>query len=119
MPHQLTNKSTTWRTCIFPLVTYSCELWTISQLQRKKNMACELICNRNLLRTPWIMKKKNTVTLQDVKIKENWLINSIISSHPVTFIVGVKLGALGLTNPTQGINMHDARKPLNGFELFC
>ena len=38
---------------IFPVVTHSCESWTIKKAEHQRTDACELWCWSRLLRVPW------------------------------------------------------------------
>ena len=38
---------------VFPVVTYSCESWTVKKAERQRIDAFELWCWRSLLRIPW------------------------------------------------------------------
>ena len=66
------------RTCIFPVATYGCESWTITQKTRTKIQSFETKCYRKILRIPWTEKRKNTDVLKELNVKENWLINNIL-----------------------------------------
>src|ERR1700729_1708372 len=54
------------RSCIFPVATYGCESWTITQKIRKKIGSFETKCYRRILRIPWTAKKKNIDILKDM-----------------------------------------------------
>ena len=66
------------RSCIFPVATYGCESWTITQKIRKKIESFETKCYRRILRIPWTAKKKNIEILKVLNIAECWLINNIL-----------------------------------------
>ena len=38
---------------VFPVVTYSCESWTIKKIEHQRMDALELWCWRRLLKVPW------------------------------------------------------------------
>src|SRR5574340_1423901 len=44
---------------VFPVVTYSCESWTVKKAERQKIDAFELWCWRRLLRVPWTARRSN------------------------------------------------------------
>ena len=78
-----TNKNTKirfLRALIFPITTYGCESWTISinKTSERKINAFELKCYRTILRVPWTEKRTNHSILQELNIKEGWLLSTII-----------------------------------------
>lgn len=85
---QNTNEATKikiLRTCIFPVATYGCETWTITQTIRNRIEAFETKCYRRILRIPWTMKIKNADILKQLNIKEGWLVNNILSRKMTYF----------------------------------
>ena len=42
---------------IFPVVTDTCESWTVKKAERQRIDAFELWCWRRLLRVPWIARR--------------------------------------------------------------
>ena len=42
---------------VFPVVTYSCESWTVKKAERQRIDAFELWCWRSLLRTLWTARR--------------------------------------------------------------
>ena len=44
---------------VFPVVTYSCESWTIKKVECGRIDAFELWCWRRLLSVPWTAKRSN------------------------------------------------------------
>ena len=68
------------RALIFPITTYGCESWTISinKTSERKINAFELKCYRTILRVPWTEKRTNNSILQELNIKEGWLLSTII-----------------------------------------
>ena len=66
------------RALIFPIATYGCESWTINKTSERKINAFELKCYRTILRVPWTEKRTNNSILQELNIKEGWLLSTII-----------------------------------------
>ena len=66
------------RALIFPIATYGCESWTINKTSERKINAFELKCYRTILRVPWTEKRTNNSILQELNIKEEWLLSTII-----------------------------------------
>ena len=52
---------------VFPVVTYSCESWTIKKADGQRTDAFELWCWRRLLRVPWTSKRSNQSILWEIK----------------------------------------------------
>ena len=52
--------------CVFPVVMYGCESWTIKKAERRRIDAFELRCWRRLLRGPWIAKRSNQSILKEI-----------------------------------------------------
>jgi hypothetical protein len=61
------------------VATFGCESWTITKTIKKKIESFETKCYRNVLEIPLTMKMKNVDILKDLNIRENYLINNIIS----------------------------------------
>ena len=51
---------------IFPVVTYSCESWTIKKAESQRIDAFELWCWRRLLRVPWTTRISNQSILREI-----------------------------------------------------
>ena len=51
---------------VFPVVTYSCESWTIKEAGRQRIDAFELWCWRRLLKVPWRAKRSNQSILREI-----------------------------------------------------
>ena len=66
------------RALIFPITTYGCESWTINKTSERKINAFELKCYRTILRVPWTEKRTNNSILQELNIKEERLLSTII-----------------------------------------
>ena len=54
---------------VFPVVTYSCESWTVKKAECQKTDACELWCWRRLLRVSWTKKIKSA----NLKGNQHWI----------------------------------------------
>ena len=50
----------------FPVVMYSCEIWTIKKAEHQRTEAFELWCCRRLLRFPWTARKSNQSILKEI-----------------------------------------------------
>ena len=44
---------------VFPVVTYSCESWTVKKAERRRTDAFKLWCWRRLLRVSWTARRSN------------------------------------------------------------
>ena len=51
---------------IFPVVTYTCESWTVKKAERQRIDAFELWCWRRLLRVPWTARTSNQSILREI-----------------------------------------------------
>ena len=51
---------------IFPVVTYSCESWTIKKAELQRIDAFELQCWRRLLKVPWMARRSNQSILKEI-----------------------------------------------------
>ena len=51
---------------VFPVVMYGCESWTIKKAERQRIDACELWCQRRLLRVPWTARRANQSILKEI-----------------------------------------------------
>ena len=49
---------------VFPVVTYSCESWTVKKAECQKTDAFELWCWRRLLRVSWTKKEIKSANLK-------------------------------------------------------
>ena len=54
---------------VFPLVTYSCESWTIKKAECQRIDAFELWRWRRLLRVPWTVRRSNLSILKEINPK--------------------------------------------------
>ena len=50
---------------VFPVVTYSCETWTIKKEERQRIDAFKLWCWRRQLKVPWTVKRSNQSILRE------------------------------------------------------
>ena len=48
---------------VFPVVTYSCESWTVKRAEHQRMDAFKLWCWRRLLRAPWTPRRSNQSVL--------------------------------------------------------
>ena len=51
---------------IFPVVTHSCESWTIKKAEHQRTDTCELWCWSRLLRVPWTARRSNLSILREI-----------------------------------------------------
>ena len=51
---------------VFPVVTYSCESWTIKKAELQRIDAFELQCWRRLLKVPWMARRSNQSILKEI-----------------------------------------------------
>ena len=51
---------------VFPVVTYSCESWTVKKTERQRIDAFKLWCQRRLLRVPWTARRLNQSILKEI-----------------------------------------------------
>ena len=56
----------TVKAIIFPVVTHSCESWTIKKAEHQRTDACELWCWSRLLRVPWTARRSNLSILREI-----------------------------------------------------
>ena len=57
---------------VFPVVTYSCETWTIKKEERQRIDAFKLWCWRRLLRVPWTAMRSNQSILREINLNTWW-----------------------------------------------
>ena len=57
---------------VFPVVTYTCESWTIKKAEHQKINAFELGCWRRLLRVPWTARRSNQSILMKISPEYSW-----------------------------------------------
>ena len=48
-------------TTVFPVVTYSCESWTVKKVEHQRIDAFELWCWRRHLRIPWTARSNQSI----------------------------------------------------------
>ena len=51
---------------VFPVVTYSCESWTIKKADGQRIDAFKMWCWRRLLRVPWTARRSNQSILKEI-----------------------------------------------------
>ena len=51
---------------VFPVVTYSCESWTVKKAERQRIDAFELWCWKRLLKVPWTARRSNQSILREI-----------------------------------------------------
>ena len=54
------------RAIVFPVVTYSCDSWTIKKAERQRIDAFELWCWRRLLKVPWSARRSSQSILREI-----------------------------------------------------
>ena len=54
------------KTMVFPVVMYSCEIWTIKKTEHLRIDAFELWCWRRFLRVPWTARRSNQSILKEI-----------------------------------------------------
>ena len=57
---------------VFPVVMYTCEIWTIKKAQCQKIDAFELLCWRRLLSIPWTARKSNQPIQRKSTLNIHW-----------------------------------------------
>ena len=62
----LLTKVCTVKAMVFPVVTYSCENWTIKKAECQRIDAFQLWCWRRLLKVPWIARRSNQSILREI-----------------------------------------------------
>ena len=60
------NKGPSSQGCVFPVVVYGCESWTIKQAECRRIDAFELWCWRRLLRVPWTARRSKHSILKEI-----------------------------------------------------
>ena len=54
---------------VFPVLTYSCETWTIKKGEHQRIDAFKLWCWRRLLKVPWTARRSNQSILREINPK--------------------------------------------------
>ena len=62
----LATKVHTVKAVVFPMVTYSCESWTVKQAEHQRVDAFKLWYWRRLLRMPWTARRSNQSVLREI-----------------------------------------------------
>ena len=64
--HHFGNKGPHSQSCIFPVVMYGCESWSVKKAEHGTIDASELWCWRRLLRVPWTARRSNQSNLKEI-----------------------------------------------------
>ena len=64
--HHFANKGPHSQSCIFPIVMYGCESWSVKKAEHGTIDASELWCWRRLLRVPWTARRSNQSNLKEI-----------------------------------------------------
>ena len=64
--HHFGNKGPHSQSCIFPVVMYGCESWSVKKAEHGRIDASELWCWRRLLRVPWTIRRSNQSILKEI-----------------------------------------------------
>ena len=59
--HYFADKGPYSQSCVFPVVVYRCESWTIKKGECQRTDAIELRCWRRLLRVPWTARSNQSI----------------------------------------------------------
>ena len=62
----LTTKVPIVKAMVFPVVTYSCESWTVKNTEHQRIDALELWCWRRLLKVLWTVTRSNQSILREI-----------------------------------------------------
>ena len=62
----LTTKVPIVKAMVFPVVTYSCESWTVKDAEHQRIDAFELWCWRRLLKVHWTVRRSNHSILREI-----------------------------------------------------
>ena len=54
---------------VFPVVTYSCESWTVKKAKHQRTDAFKLWCWRRLLKVLWTAKRSNQSILKEINLE--------------------------------------------------
>ena len=57
---------------IFPVLTYSCESWTVKKAECQRIDAFKLWCWRRLLKVPWTTQRSNQSILREINPDIHW-----------------------------------------------
>ena len=64
--HHFANKGPYSQSCIFPIVMYGCESWSVKKAEHQRIDTFELWCWRRLLRVPWTARRSNQWILKEI-----------------------------------------------------
>ena len=62
----LSTKVHILKAMVFPVVTYSCESWTIKKAERQRIDAFKPWCWSRLMRVPWTARRSNQSILREI-----------------------------------------------------
>ena len=68
----LLTKACLVKVMVFPVITYSYEIWTIKKAECQRIDAFELWCWRRLLRVPWTARRSNQSILKEINPEYSW-----------------------------------------------
>jgi len=54
---------------VFPVVTYSCESWTVKKAEHQRTDAFKLWCWRRLLKVLWTARRSNQSILKEINLE--------------------------------------------------
>ena len=75
--HHFGNKGPHSQSCIFPIVMYGCESWSVKKAEHGRIDASELWCWRRLLRVPRTARRSNQSILKEINPEyslEGWML---------------------------------------------
>ena len=64
--HYSVDKGHIIKAMVFPVLTYSCETWTIKKAEHQRIEAFKLWCQRRLLRVPWTERRSTQSILKEI-----------------------------------------------------
>ena len=62
----LSTKVCIVKAMVFPVVTYSCESWTVKKAEHQRIDAFKLWCWRRLLKVPWTARRSTQSILREI-----------------------------------------------------
>jgi hypothetical protein len=73
---KIDNKLKVWTTCVFSVLLYASETWTLKEIDKEKLLGFEMKCYRRILRTNW----RDMIRNEDIRkriSKEKTIIDTI------------------------------------------
>ena len=64
--HYSVDKGHIIKAMVFPVLTYSCETWTIKKAEHQRIDTFKLRCWRRLLKDPWTARRSNQSILREI-----------------------------------------------------